>query len=97
MEINQVLYDDGASVVGLSNEYFINTAQRLLTNIREVNYAADAKLHNFINSCTDLDTYFNIPFITCETVVNYMNALSDKKATGFDNISAKLIRLLHLI
>ena len=92
LEINQVLYDDGASVVGLLNEYFINTAQRLSTNIREVNYVADAKLHNFINSRIDLDTYFNIPFITFETVINYMNALSDKKATGFDNVSAKLIR-----
>ena len=91
LEINQVLYDDRASVVGLLNEYFINTAQRLSTNIREVNYVADAKLHNFINSRIDLDTYFNIPFIIFETVLNYMNALSDKKATGFDNVSAKLI------
>ena len=33
LEIGQVLYDDGASVVGLFNEYFINT-----TNIRDVNY-----------------------------------------------------------
>ena len=86
LEINQVLYDDGASVVGLLNEYFINTAQRLSTNIREVNYVADAKLHNFINSRIDLDTYFNIPFITFETVLNYMNALGDKKATGFDSV-----------
>ena len=49
-------------------------------------------LHNFINSRIDVDTYFNIPFITCETVVDYMNALSDKKTTCFDNVSAKLIR-----
>ena len=79
LEINQVLCDKGASVVGLFNEYFTNIAQRLVTDIREVNYVADAKLLNFINSRMDVDTYFNIPFITCETVVNYMNALSDKK------------------
>ena len=82
MEINQVLYDKGSSVVGFVNEYFINAAQRLVTNIIYVNYVADAKLHNFINSRLDVDTYFNIPIITCETVVNYMNAPSDEKATA---------------
>ena len=65
--------------------------------MESINYVADAKLLNFINSRIDVNTYFNIPFIACETVVNYMNALSDKKLLVLMMFQLSYYSLLHLI
>ena len=80
LQIENVIYDDGFTIVNLFNEYFVSTASRVLTNPDSQNYIPGVKLTNFIISRVPENVYFKIPHISCEAVLNCLKNIKNKKS-----------------
>ena len=51
------------------------------------------KISQYVNNNMPNDTFITIPLITPEQVTNYINKLECSKATGFDGIGLRILKI----
>ena len=72
---------------------FVNVASRL--NVSNTQDVVNEKLRYFITSRLTADVEpFNIPQITVKDVLEYINKLPTNKSTGYDGLSARVLKLI---
>ena len=95
LEIAGELITDVDRVVSLFNQYFVDTADRVLGDTITGTYVPSTELLHHIKIRNPQKVLFNIPFITCDNVVFYFRKLGIRKATGVDELSVQLLRSLE--
>ena len=70
--------------------FFVNVASKIKEPITPSNHD---KLKDFCSSKISQDTSFVIPPINKENVLTYLSNVDLSKATGTDNIGARLLKL----
>lgn len=89
------LETDTSEMENMLNEYFVNIAQELKQSQTSPVSFDSSKLEEFVSSTVDnFVTQFNIPFITVHETQKYIDNLSSSKATGADEISVKVLKLV---
>ena len=75
------------------NTYFTSIANILNQNDNEAPSLNTEKISQYVNNKIPNDTFFTIPFITTEQVMNYINKLECSKETGFDGIGPRILKI----
>ena len=81
--------------MSLFNQYFVDTADRVLGDTITGTYVPSTELLRHIKIRNPQKAFFNIPFITCDNVVFYFRKLGIRRATGVDELSVRLLRSLE--
>ena len=82
--------EDSDAIANEFNKYFVTVASTLKDNEISEDYEP---LKNFCESKIPADESFKIPDLTQDKVEKYLKNLDVSKATGSDNISARLLKL----
>ena len=82
--------EDPAMITNAFNDFFVNVASKIKEPITPSNHD---KLKEFCSSKISKDTSFVIPTINKEKVLKYLSIVDVSKATGTDNIGARLLKL----
>ena len=86
---NGTLVTDTSVMANMLTEYFVNIAQASPVSFDS------SKLEEFVFPTVDnFVTQFNIPFITVQETQKLIDNLSSSKATGADEISVKVLKLV---
>ena len=89
------LETDTSAMANILNEYFVNIAQGLKQSQTSSVSFNSSKLEEFVSSTVDnFVTQFNIPLITVQETQKFIDNLSSSKATGADEISVKVLKLV---
>ena len=79
----------------VDNEYFVNMAQELKQSQTSSVSFDSSKLEEFVSSPFDnFGTQFNIPLFTVHETRKFIDNMSSSKATGADEISVKVLKLV---
>ena len=82
-------------MANMLNEYFVNVAQELKQSQTSSISFDSSKLEEFVSLTVDnFVTQFNIPLITVQETRKFIDNLSSSKATGADEISVKVLKLV---
>ena len=86
---------DTSAMANMLNEYFVNISQELKQSETSSFSFDSSKLEEFVSSTVDnFVTQFNIPLITVQETQKFIDNLSSSKATGADEISVKVLKLV---
>ena len=89
------LETDTYAMANMLNEYFENIAQELKQSQPSSVSFDSSKLEEFVFSTVDnFVTQFNIPLITVHEAQKFIDNLSSSKASGADEISVKVLKLV---
>ena len=89
------LVTDTSAMANMLNEYFVNIAQELNQSQASPVSFDSSLLEESVSSTVDnFVTQFNIPFITVQETQKFIDNLSSSKATGADEISVKVLKLV---
>jgi hypothetical protein len=92
VEVNGSVVTEPAGIANAFNNFFCNIANTYLTgNTTDTPYDP-TQLKDYIKDKINAETTFTIPPIEEEMVEKQLNGLILKKATGIDQISAKLLK-----
>ena len=92
------LETDTSAMANMLNEYFVNIAQELTQSQTSSVSFDSSKLEEFVSWIVDnFVTQFNIPLITVQETQKFIDNLSSSKATGADEISVKVLKLVSSV
>ena len=91
IDVVRILYNK-LQIAELFNKHFTPIADCLRSSPRHINYDI-TKLREFVLSRKDEKVTFSIPQITECSVLTIIKDFKLNKATGLDNISAKLVKI----
>ena len=102
------LISNQTEVSNLMNQFYVSIASHIGLNNNSPNYYESGNINNFIESSLDCykdhssilcisDLFskceFDFRYVTCSEVEKVIRNLNSRKATGHDDISAKLFKL----
>jgi hypothetical protein len=90
LDINGTTVKNPEDISNVFNSFFINIGSNLASNI------SGSRLdhtHYLQRHSPDVQTQFHFKSIQTEEVVTLLNSLSENKATGIDNIQARLLKI----
>ena len=90
MKVDNNSIENPKDIADQFNKYFVSVSSK----IKEPPLASNFdKLKEFCDKKIPANTYFSIPCISQEKVEKYLKNIDITKATGFDNIGARLLKL----
>ena len=82
--------DDPAEMANAFNDFFINIAE----NIKEpIEPSSHERLRDYCKEKIPDDVVFDMPLLTSDKVMKYLNNLDIRKSTGTDDIGPRLLRM----
>ena len=90
LKIGNLETDDPEEIANAFNDFFINIAE----NIKEpTETSSHERLRDYCNEKIPEDVVFDMPLLTTDKVMKYLNNLDIKKSTGTDEIGPRLLRM----
>ena len=86
-------FTDDADIANTFNKYFTSLSEKYLNKEKSISPNLK-KLEAFITTKLPKENIFNIPYITEDFVYQFLTSLDNNKATGIDNISSKIVKIL---
>ena len=90
LKIGNLETDDPAEMANAFNDFFINIAE----NIKEpIEPSSHERLRDYCKEKIPDDVVFDMPLLTSDKVMKYLNNLDIRKSTGTDDIGPRLLRM----
>ena len=93
LRINNESFTDTETIATKLNTYFSSISQIMHDHHDDIDTIEPDKLKNYVNSKVPENVSFQIPYITSEQVLSFINKLDPTKATGVDGLGPKIIKL----
>ncbi|KAL9958504.1 hypothetical protein ACROYT_G035530 [Oculina patagonica] len=86
------ILEDKEQIASEFNSHFTSIADQLRSLLPQMNFDI-SKLRNYVSSRKDASNTFSIPPITESKIIDCLKNISSNKASGIDNISARMLKL----
>ena len=87
------ILEDKEQIASEFNSHFTSIADQLRSLLPQMNFDI-SKLSNYVNSRKDASSTFSIPPITESKIIDCLKNICSIKASGIDNISARMLKLV---
>lgn len=93
LKVDGKIITDTRDIVEAFNKYFIEVCQTYLVNNQHNNCDTFPEVRKYVNAKLPQGETFNIPRVTEQYVLKYLQSLDPNKATGLDEISAHVLKI----
>ena len=91
---NNKTFTRDADIANIFSKHFTSVAEKYLNDTANKSHLPNLSfLKEFIMQKLPMENIFKIPLMTKQFVCNFISTLYKNKATGIDNISAKILHL----